>query len=172
MARPAGCRAARRMTQGTRATISSAFALALFGTMLLVPAHLGPARGAEADALVGSEPARIAVELNRLEALDGLCLTYLVATNGLETPISELGLEVYLFDREGIIRTRTAFVFDDLRPRRQRVALFELDGVSCDAIGRLLVNDVIACLDPEGAPIGGCSDLLEVRSRTEVPLQY
>jgi hypothetical protein len=53
---------------------------------------------------------------------------------------------------------------------KQTFATFLLDDTACDKIGSVLVNGVPACENGTGREIG-CVDLLEVSSRTGVPLK-
>jgi hypothetical protein len=51
---------------------------------------------------------------------------------------------------------------------RSMVKLFGITGQACDSIGRILVNDVVACR-ADGSDQTGCIDRLRISSRTSVP---
>ena len=53
---------------------------------------------------------------------------------------------------------------------RDKISLkvFDIAGLACDRIGRLLLNDVLAC-EGDGVAAPDCLSLLAVRSRGDVP---
>lgn len=108
----------------------------------------------------------ISVELNALDAVDGACRLVFVARNGLEADVSSLILEAVAFDADGGVAQISLFDFADLPAGLPRVRQFDLPGLSCNAIGSLLVNGVQSC-DAGGAD---CAGSLTVSSRTDVEL--
>lgn len=114
----------------------------------------------------------LALELNKLEAVPGACRAYFVVTNRLSEPVSELRLDTFVFDPAGAIGQRVGLTFPDLRPGRTKVVPFDLAGSGCGAIGRLLVNDVLACTGPTGTAIAGCADALATTTRTAAAFEY
>ncbi len=129
--------------------------------LALLLATLPGAPPAWADA-----PAPIPLELNKLEPLPvpaappggaaaatGGCRAYMVVTNPDPEPISQLRLDLILFGKDGVILRRIALDLGPLAPRKTAVRLFDLQGQPCDGMGRILVNDVLAC--QKGQPATG-----------------
>jgi hypothetical protein len=137
---------------------------------VLAQAPQTPAAGSSA----GSPASRpgISIELNKLESASNACRGYFIVTNRTPGTLKELGLDVFLFDKKGVILRRVGLTFLDIRSDRMKVVLFDLADLACGDIGRLLVNDVIACASATGAPIDGCSGLVTVSSRTGAEFNY
>lgn len=112
------------------------------------------------------------LELNKLEPAGTGCRAYFVVENGTGEAVRELRLDTFLFDGNGLIGRRIGLTFPDLRPDRTKVVPFDLAGISCPEIGRLLVNDVLACTTPSGAALPGCGDLLALSTRTGARFEY
>jgi hypothetical protein len=114
----------------------------------------------------------IALELNKLESVANACRGYFVVDNHTPETLKELQIDVFLFDKDGIILRRVALSFLDVRSGRTKVVLFDLADLSCGDIGRLLVNEVLACTDASGAAVPGCADRLAVTTRTDATFEY
>lgn len=114
----------------------------------------------------------IAVELNRLEAAGPACRGYFVLRNRLPERIAELRLDVFLFDRQGVVLRRVGLTFPDLRPERTKVVLFDLAEGACADIGRLLVNDVIGCTGANGETVKDCAEKIATSTRTAAEFEY
>ncbi len=121
------------------------------------------------------------LELNKLEALSqagsagaGGCRAYLVAQNPDPEPLEQLRLDLVLFGMDGVIARRIALELGPLAAGKTVVRLFDLQGLPCEGIGRMLVNDVVACRTGGPAPADqdrtGCLDRLTVSSRAAAPL--
>lgn len=109
--------------------------------------------------------ARLSLELNRLDAIDGNCRVTLVEKNGTAAFFSALKLDLVVFDGAGIVTKRVGLDAAPLKAGRTVVKTFDLKGLACETVGRLLINDVLAC-DAEGLTPDGCLELVEPRSRT------
>lgn len=142
---------------------------------------LRPAGTAAADSTPAGPP--LALELNKLEPVQGgaACRVYFVLSNGDDEPVAQLRLDLILFGADGVIARRLAFDLGPLPPKRTAVRLFDVDGLRCEDIGRVLVNGVLACRS--GAQGDGpadqqqgdqqheaCLDRLAVSSRAKAPL--
>lgn len=114
----------------------------------------------------------ISVELNRLEAAGPACRGYFVLRNRLPERIAELRLDVFLFDRKGVVLRRVGLTFPDLRPERTKVVLFDLAEGACGDIGRLLVNDVIGCTGGNGEAVKDCAEKITTSTRTAAEFEY
>ena len=118
--------------------------------------------GCEQDAL-------IRIELNRLEPAGEACRPNLVLTNGTDLTLSEFRLDMVMFDIDGIVADRLAVNASPLLPGKTSLIVFEAPSIACDGVGRVLINAVLAC---SGGPetLGGCLNLIEPSSRTDVAL--
>jgi hypothetical protein len=135
--------------------------------LLPVLAALLAAPALALDPHAGDDAARLDIELNALETQDGACRLIFVAENGTGTDLSALVLEAVLFDRETRVAALTLLDFRDLPAGRTRVRPFDMAGVDCDALERLLINDVATC---EWEAAETCADAIAVRSRVDVEL--
>ena len=114
----------------------------------------------------------ISLELNKLEPAGTACQAYFVVENRQADHVGELQADVFLFNKEGVVLRSLELPFADIAPGRTVVTAFELADLPCGNIGRVLLNRVVACTNPQGAPIEGCAGRLTVTSRTEQPFTY
>ena len=114
----------------------------------------------------------ITLELNKLEAAGGGCRAYFVVENRSGEGVKELRLDTFIFDAGGQITRRIGLTFPDIRADRTKVVPFDLSGAACPEIGRVLVNDVLACMGGSGSPIGNCGDMLKVSTRAGTRFEY
>jgi hypothetical protein len=131
---------------------------------LLAALLAAPALAAET---APADPARLDIELNALEAQEGACRLIFVAENATGADLASLILEAVLFDRDGRVATMTLLDFRELPADRMRVRPFDMAGVDCAALDRLLINEVAAC---EAETPMDCSAALTVRSRLDIEL--
>lgn len=118
------------------------------------------------EAAPSAAPA-LALELNALQPSEGGCRVTFLATNTLAGAIDRAGVEVAFFDADGAIDRIVTLDFKGLTEGKTKVLQFALNDLSCDNIGRLLINDITAC---EGAGITptACLDGLVTTSRPEI----
>lgn len=148
--------------------VSLAFGLSL-GLVSLAAAQTAPApQGGDAARRANG----ISLELNKLETASGGCRAYFVVENRTTEAVKELRLDTFIFDANGQISRRIGLTFPDIRPERTKVVPFDLAGAACPEIGRVLVNDVLACSGPTGSPINGCGDMLKVATRASARFEY
>lgn len=105
------------------------------------------------------------IELNKLEPTDSACRAYLLFQNNTAGPFESLKLDLVMFDPEGIINKRLAVEGGPLPAGKTSVKLFDIEGVSCDAVSRVLLNGVLACTGPEGDR-DNCLDMIQTASRS------
>lgn len=110
------------------------------------------------------------LELNRLDGFDGGCRVTLVENNGTSSAFASLKLDLVVFGGDGIVGKRVGVEAGPLKAGRTSVRTFDLKGLACDGVGRLLINDVLSCeaegLAADAADVpGACLDVLEPRSR-------
>ena len=92
----------------------------------------------------------VQAELNKLESSNGDCHAYLVTQNRTEISFEALKLDIVIFDTDEIVADRLAVEAAPLPPGKTYLQVFETGGLPCERIGRLLLNDVIACADNSG----------------------
>lgn len=109
----------------------------------------------------------IALELNTLTPLESGCRLTFLATNTMEHAIDKLVLESVLFNTDGSVDRLTLFDLQNLPQKRSRVRQFDIPGLTCEAMGRVLINGVAACTG-EGVEANACLEALDVTSRTDV----
>jgi hypothetical protein len=128
-------------------------------------AALAPAPAQETPA----RAAGMSLELNKLEDRDGGCRAYLVFDNRTDAKFDSFKLDLVLFGTDGVIIRRMAVEAAPLRPEKKAVKLFDINGTACNAIGSVLVNDVLGCQGGEGDP-GDCIGRLAVGSRVSATM--
>lgn len=106
----------------------------------------------------------VSVELNRLEQTNGACQAYLVVGNTTPADFETLGVDLVMFDQDGIITRRVAVDLAPLPAGKTSVRVFSLDGMECDSVGRVLLNSVVSCEDGTGERTD-CLGLVKPSSR-------
>jgi hypothetical protein len=133
----------------------------------LVAVAVGLAAGAAS--LSAAEPAKLALELNKLESIEKGCRVYLVLTNSGDTGYAALKLDLALFQPDGVIGKRIAVDLAPVKPQKRTIKLFDLDGYPCDRIASVLLNDVTECRSDTG-PVENCAAALALSSLSNVKL--
>jgi hypothetical protein len=131
--------------------------LALF--FLLLTAFATPALAADPS---------VSVELNKLEPHGGACRAYLVLESHAGTALESLKLDLVMFDGDGVVARRLAVEAAPLPAGKTSLKVFDVAGQPCDGIGRILLNDVLACRDAGGVR-KDCLDLVAPSARGSVP---
>lgn len=126
----------------------------LAGAVLLLAASAG---------LAAAEPQKLQLELNKLETGDKGCRTYLLVDNPSDTALSTFKLDLVLFQPDGVIGKRLALDLAPVRANKRIVKQFDLDGMACDRIASVLVNDVLDC-KTEGGQATECLSGLALKS--------
>jgi hypothetical protein len=108
----------------------------------------------------------ITVELNKLEPRDGACRVYMVFVNATGATLASYKPDLVFFDTDGVIAHRIVVEGGPLPAGKTKVKLFDVDGLACSAIGRLLLNDIAACDGGTAAP-NECLDLTSATSRVD-----
>ena len=131
-------------------------------TAMLVLAVAGPTAAAAQSAGDG-----IVIELNKTEQHEGACWLYMLFDNRDERRYDRLEVDLVLFDGDGIVIRRQP-VLAPLAPAHMSLKVYNLDGLQCGAVDRILVNDV-TCGGASGED-GSCLGMVEVRSRGSISL--
>lgn len=145
--------------------INRFIALLTIASASVLPALPGPA-GAQTPAAAATAP--VALELNKLETTDKGCRAVVVVNNQSDTAYQTLKLELVMFEG-GVFTRRIAVDLAPVRPQKRSVKLFELDGIACDKITELLINDVMDCKTDAGA-VDSCLQRLSVSSLANAKL--
>lgn len=117
-------------------------------------------------AAIANQP--LEIELNRLESIDKGCRAYLVFRNPGDHNYASLKLDLVMFDDGGIINQRMVVEAAPLRSNKTTVKVFDLAGLKCDAVGRMLLNDVLSCTSDAKGETGDCFDRIGLSSRAGV----
>uniref|UniRef100_UPI003BACCD26 hypothetical protein n=1 Tax=Stappia sp. TaxID=1870903 RepID=UPI003BACCD26 len=143
--------------------------LAAAVVLTLVAAWSGTARAQEAaEPASGARANGLAIELNTLAATSsGGCRLTFVVSNRTGAEVPQPRYEFVLFNKDGLVDRLTTFDFGALAEGKTSVRQFDLAGVSCDGLGRILVNGPAQCGDGS-AP--HCSARLELASRADISL--
>lgn len=113
----------------------------------------------------------LSIELNNLSASGDACRVSFVIQNGLGQSIDELKVELVLFGKEGEVKRLLAVDVGQMPKSKTRVKQFDLKGLACSDIGRLLINNVTHCKGNELNP-QICTAAVKTSSRLSVPFSY
>lgn len=130
---------------GGRLLAGLTFAVAL--TVSLPAAMAQDATPAVKDAAPAakSDVPPLKIELNRLEPAGEACRTYMLVDNSRGPALKSLKVDLFAFDTEGVAQKRLAVELGPVQEKKTVVRLFDFAGLACPKIGRLLLNDVLAC---------------------------
>ena len=118
------------------------------------------------NAAIGSDES-ITVELNKLEPNDGDCRAYLVMKNRSASAFESLKLDIVVFDTDGIVAKRLAVEAAPLPLAKTSLKVFDIGGLPCDQVGRVLLNEVMTCADDSQAR-DDCLALMSTSSRASI----
>ncbi len=146
---------------------ASILSLILWATAATAEPQSAPAAPATPAPFPASTP--ITIELNKLETAEKGCRAYVVLNNTSDTAYQSFKIDLVLFQTDGVIGRRFSIDLAPLRPQKKSVKLFEIDGIACDKIGSLLINDVMECKAATG-PLDNCLQNLKTSTLTNVQL--
>jgi len=109
----------------------------------------------------------VSVELNKLEPSGEACRAYLVLENGAGSAFETLKLDLVMFDTDGVVAKRLAVETAPLPAEKTSLKVFDMEGLACETVGRVLLNDVMACADASG-PREDCLGLVAPAARGPV----
>ncbi len=137
-----------------------------FSTRFVLAGFLSAAFAA--STLAQEVTGQIGLELNHVQATqDGGCRLSIIATNGLQRPIDQLGLEMVAFNTDGLVDQFLRLDFSRISAGKTKVLQFDLAGKSCESLSRLHINDVLNCVPPAITDVY-CPDLLDLKNRTPI----
>lgn len=126
------------------------------------------AMGSAAPTLAADAPL-LAVELNKLETYEKGCRAYVVVNNAGEQAFQTVKVDLVLFQPDGVIARRFAVDLGPLKSVKKTVKLFDVEGLACDKIASVLVNDVMECKADSGV-IPDCLTKISLSSVAGAPL--
>ena len=109
----------------------------------------------------------VRVELNKLEPSGSACRAYLVVENTTKSAFETLKLDLVMFDPQGVVAKRFAVETAPLPASKTSLKAFDIDGLPCEQVGRVLLNEVMACTDASGAR-EDCLELVSVSARGDL----
>ena len=109
----------------------------------------------------------ISIELNKLEPQSKACRVFIVVANPTDATFQSLKLDLVFFRTDGVIDRRLSADLGPVRPAKTSIKIFDIDGLSCDTVGSILVNDALDCRDTAG-PVAECLGRLKFSSRAGV----
>jgi hypothetical protein len=116
------------------------------------------------------EDGALTIELNKMEDTAEGCLSSFLFDNRTGHQLNRFQIDLVFFDPEGVATKQLLLDMAPLYEDKKTFASFLLDKTACDKIGSILVNGVPRCENGAGHEVA-CTDLLEVSSRSEVPLE-
>lgn len=111
----------------------------------------------------------VTLELNKLEPYEKGCRTYMVVNNTSDTVYQSFKLDFVLFQPDGVISKRIALDLAPIKAQKRTVKLFELEGVTCDKMASILINEVMECKTDAG-PQSDCLGRISTSSLTSVQI--
>lgn len=134
----------------------------LTATMMLVPALCLPSLAQETPPAGGTS---LELELNAAQPSDKGCRLTFVVANKLGSDLTKAAFEIALFNKAGVVDRLTVLDFKDLPKGKTKVTRFDLSGVDCSGLGRVLINQATECSGPDVTP-DTCMRQLKLNSRT------
>lgn len=112
----------------------------------------------------------LAIELNKVETTEQGCRTLFVFDNRTGHELHRFRVDLILFDQEGVYQKQLLLDMAPLYADKKTVASFLLGEEACGKIGSILINDIPHCENGVGNVVE-CVDRLEVRSKSDIPLE-
>lgn len=116
----------------------------------------------------GDKPAPIKLQLNKAETAGDACRTTFLIDNSRGGAMKTYKVDLFAFDTDGVAQKRITVDLGPLSAHKTVVKLFDFGGIPCAKIGRILLNDVLAC-DGGDSAREACLDRTEIESKTSIP---
>ncbi len=133
---------------------------------LLIAAAAFAAATGSAAAQETAKPA-LTLELNGAQPSQKGCRLTFVVSNGLGADLSKAAFEIALFNEAGVVDTLTVLDFQELPVGKTKVSRFDLPGLDCAKITRVLVNRATECAG-EGVEPSACLRQLAPASKARI----
>tara|TARA_Y100001934_G_scaffold226447_1_gene271676 strand:+ start:176 stop:601 length:426 start_codon:yes stop_codon:yes gene_type:complete len=111
----------------------------------------------------------ISLELNSAKTVSEACETSFVVRNGLPHTLDRFQLDLYVFDTDGVIKSRSTIDLAPLRADKSTVLAFRLHAAPCASVSKVLVNDIPFCRAESGTVLD-CLAGLSVSSRHSIEM--
>ncbi len=136
------------------------------GSVLACLALLLPFSGMALAQAPASAGTALRIELNKIEAAGDNCRTYFLIDNQKGEGWRSLKLDLFALDTDGVAAKRLAVEVGPVPGRKTLIKLFDFPGLNCTQLGRVLLNDVLAC---EGAASSreDCLSAVETASKID-----
>ncbi len=109
----------------------------------------------------------INLSLNSLDGNGDACRMTFVVRNEMAAEIEDLGVEIAIFRQGGALDRLMRISFGHMLEGKTRVFQFDVAGTPCDAVDRVLVNDVTRCTGGDLTELA-CIRAMDVSSATSV----
>ena len=139
-------------------------ALTALASGLVAAALAVPATAQEA---AGEKPAPVKLQLNKTETAGDACRITMVVDNSKGAALKTFKVDLFAFDTEGVAQKRVAVDLAPIASHKTSVKIFDFPGIACAKVGRILLNDVLACDGGEGAR-EGCLERTDVESKAGI----
>lgn len=107
----------------------------------------------------------LSIRLDQANSGADQCQLVFVLENGLDTEFEQLQAEIVLLSQDSRVMRLSLLDFQSLPAQGMRVRSFNLSGLECDQVGRVLFNAMGPCT-PLAA--SACTAALDVSSATEI----
>lgn len=111
----------------------------------------------------------LTLELNGAQPSDKGCRLTFVVTNDLGADLSKAAFEIALFNEAGVVDRLTVLDFKDLPQGKTKVTRFDLSGIDCAKLNRVLVNTATECV---GAGIEPTACLARMKTQTKTSITF
>lgn len=109
----------------------------------------------------------LSLELNGAQPSEKGCRLTFVVNNNLGASLSKAAFEIALFNDAGVVDRLTVLDFKDLPEGKTKVSRFDLSGLDCAKLSRVLVNSATECTG-EGIEPSACLGQLKTQTRTTI----
>jgi len=116
----------------------------------------------------GDKAAPIKLHLNKTETAGEACRITMVVDNSRGAGLKTYKVDLFAFDTDGVAQKRVAVELAPLPPHKTQVKIFDFPGIACGKVGRILLNDVLACDGGDGAR-EACLERTETESKAGIP---
>lgn len=119
---------------------------------------------------VWAQDGRLGVELNKMEPADGGgCRVFFLFRNGTGQTFERFEMSLAVFDTKGVIDRLLTIDASPLPPARTTLKLFEVPGLTCDAVSEVLLHDIPGCTIAN-QPGADCFALVDLASKAPAAL--
>ncbi len=109
------------------------------------------------------------LELNAMQPSDKGCRLTFVVANRLAGDLERVAFELALFDRAGSVDRLTVLAFKDMPAGKTKVSRFDIAGLDCSTLGRVLVNGATDCV---GAGVEPADCMRRLSTATKAGIEF